>query len=234
MPDRLRCAIGPIHDINMSTEANRVGHFRTLKFPGEARREPLLRQLNLPPIAQLLAEDSVVVANAVAIRRDLQRRHALHEAGGESAEAAIAESGIGLEGAQLVEINAELTERDTRGLGESEVAKRIHQLPSNEELEREVVDALRAVRVGTSRRLHPVTRHVVTGRECGGDVPVAFPSVRGILADGIQEFADDAGAEVCDGVGTREASGVDGGIGRGDGAQGHDDMRGKRRRAGPL
>ena len=40
-----------------------------------------------------------------------RRRHALHEAGGEPAEAAIAERRVRLESAQRVEIDAELGER---------------------------------------------------------------------------------------------------------------------------
>ena len=43
------------------------------------------------------------------------RRHALHEAGGEAAEAAIAERGVGLELAQSVEVDAELDQRLAHG-----------------------------------------------------------------------------------------------------------------------
>ena len=68
----------------------------------------------LPAVLDHLAEQAVVVADAVAVGGDAERRHALHEAGGEPAEAAIAERGVGLELAQPVEVDAELAQRLAR------------------------------------------------------------------------------------------------------------------------
>jgi hypothetical protein len=200
MPDRPRLAIRPVDDVHMAAEADRVRDLRALELPGVAGGEPVLGQLDLPAVAQLLPEDPVVVADAVAVGRHLQRRHALHEAGGEAAEAAVAQAGIGLEGAELLEIDAQLLERLTRDLGEPEVPEGVHQLPPDEELEREVVDALRPLAIGPAGRLHPVARDLVARRERGGDVPVAVARVRGVLADGVEQLVHDGRAEGGDGV----------------------------------
>ena len=69
----------------------------------------------LPAVADLLHEQAVLVADAVAVGRDRERRHAVHVAGGEPAEAAVAERCVRLELAELVEIDAEAGQRRARG-----------------------------------------------------------------------------------------------------------------------
>src|SRR6202035_6110685 len=74
-----------------TAEPNRVIVFRTYELPRIAVDEPVLRRFLLPAAANNLAKETVVVADAVAVRGDRQSRHAVHETRGEAAEAAIAE-----------------------------------------------------------------------------------------------------------------------------------------------
>ncbi len=76
----------------------------------------------LPAVLDDLAEQAVVVADAVAIGGDREGRHAFHEAGREAAEAAIAQRGVGLDLAQLLEIDVEAVQRRADGLGQPEIA----------------------------------------------------------------------------------------------------------------
>ena len=78
-------------------------------------RKPVLGNFLLPAAADDLPEQAVVVADAVAVRGDRQRRHAVHEAGGEAPEAAVAERGVGFDPAQRGEIDAELRQRAVIG-----------------------------------------------------------------------------------------------------------------------
>src|SRR5438477_11078562 len=70
-----------------------VGEFRTRELPGIAEGQPILGEFHLPAVTDHLAKQPVVVADAIATRRDAETRHALHQAGGEASETAIAERG---------------------------------------------------------------------------------------------------------------------------------------------
>ena len=128
--------------LDPAAEADRIIAFGPLEFPGIAEREPVLRRLLLPAVANDLPEQAVVVADAVAVRGDRQGRHAVHETGGEPAEAAIAERGVRLEPAQHGEIDAELRQRRLHRLDDAEVGHRVEQHAADQEFEREVIDAL--------------------------------------------------------------------------------------------
>ena len=101
MPDRARRR-RRVHGrrLDAAAELDVVDHFRPRELPRVAERQPFLRIFLLPAVADDLAEQAVIVADAVAVGRDAERRHALHEAGGEAAETAIAERGIRLGRAQ--------------------------------------------------------------------------------------------------------------------------------------
>ena len=100
-----------------AAEADLVVGFAPLEFPGIAEGEPVLRRLDLPAVRHGLAEKPEIVADAVTERRDADSGHALHEAGRETAEAAVAERGVGLELGDRIEIDAELAQREPHRLG---------------------------------------------------------------------------------------------------------------------
>src|SRR5277367_1883716 len=128
-----------------TAEANRVVVFGSDELPRIAVDEPVLRRFLLPPAANNLAKETVVVADAVAVRGDRQRRHAVHETRGEAAEAAIAERRIGLDLAQVRQIDAELVERLRHRLRDAEIGQGVEQQAPNQEFKREIIDALAPV-----------------------------------------------------------------------------------------
>ena len=65
-------------------------------LPGVGMAQPVVRVLDLAAVVDLLAEHAVLVAQAVADGRDLQRGQRVDEAGGQPAEAAVAQAGVGL------------------------------------------------------------------------------------------------------------------------------------------
>ena len=218
-PDRADRAVGLGDDVDAAAEADLVGDFRPLEFPRIAGGEPVLGQFELPAVLERLAEDAVVVADPVAVRRDLQRRHALHEARGEPTEAAVAQRRVGLELAQPVEVDAELGQSLPRRCREAEVPQRVEQQAADQELEREVVDALAAVAIGPPRRVHPAVDEIVAGREAGGDQPVVFERVPLVLAHRVLQLLDYDGLELGHIGGARRGEIADGfgfGVGVGD------------------
>src|SRR5580698_3251767 len=90
---------GARHGRDLAAEADRVIALGARKFPGVAEGQPILRDFLLPAVADDLPEKTVVVANAVTMRRDGERGHGIHEAGGETTETAIAERRIRLDAA---------------------------------------------------------------------------------------------------------------------------------------
>ena len=177
-----------------AAEADVIGDLGPLELPRAAVDEPVLGQLDLPAVVDELAEQAVLVADAETEGWHAQRRHALHEAGGEPAEAAVAERRIGLEAAQLLEVDAEARERVRHRLDLAEIADRIEQQPADEELEREVVDPLLLLPIGLARGIHPPLDDAIAHGERGGDEPVVLFRVLRVLADLVEELRDDARA----------------------------------------
>jgi len=62
----------------------------------------------LPAVANILRENAVVIANAVSVGGEAERGHRVKEAGGQSTEAAIAESGVLFNLLQLLDIQTQL------------------------------------------------------------------------------------------------------------------------------
>ena len=126
----------------------------------------------------------MVVADAVAVGGNAEARHALHEAGGEAAEAAIAERGVGLGRAQAIEIDAEVAERRARDRrSRPRLQSTSRQQPADQEFERQIVDALAALRVARAFGREPAMDDPVADGMGGRDEPIAIGRRGGILAD---------------------------------------------------
>jgi hypothetical protein len=127
----------------------------------------------LPAVGNVLLEQSVIVADAVTVGRDTQCRQAVHEAGGKPSQTAVAERSVGFQRADVVEVDPEIGQRLPDGRRHGEIAQRIEQKPADEELDRQEIDALRALRVHAAGRRHPLVDNVVAQRKGGGHEPVA-------------------------------------------------------------
>ena len=143
-----------------------------VQFPRVAVREPVLRQFVLPAVVDALLEQAVLVADAVAIGRDAERRQAVHVAGGEPAEPAIAERGIGLDVAQPIEIGAEAFQRGARRLDQPQVCQRVEQQAADQEFYRQVIDAFFLCPLGLGARRAGSVDDAVAHRQRRGLVPV--------------------------------------------------------------
>jgi hypothetical protein len=133
----------------------------------------------------------VVVADAVAVGRNVEACHALHEAVGQPAQPAIAERRVGFEGLDHVEIDAEFVEGRLEGGRQLKIAQGIAQQAADEEFEGEIIDALGAGLVGGPRRIHPAVDDPVAQRQDGGGQPVVLLGNDRILADRIGKLFED-------------------------------------------
>ena len=91
MPDRLAATLR-----NAAAEMDRIGHFRALELPGMALSQPGLGGLDLRSIVEVLLEQALFVADAIAVRRDRQRCEAVHETRGKPSQPAVSQRGVRL------------------------------------------------------------------------------------------------------------------------------------------
>ena len=195
-PDAAAGAVGGRADgLDGTAEADLIGAFAALELPRIAVGEPRFRKLDLPAVLQLLPEEAVDVADAVAIGGDIDGRERFHEAGGQASEAAIAEGGVRLEGGDHVEIDAERGEGIAHLVHQFQVGDRVAHQATDEELERQVVDPLLALVVGLAGRFHPAVDDAVAQDEDRCRQPVVRLGDLGILADAIGQPLDDLGGQ---------------------------------------
>ncbi len=178
-----------------AAEVDFVRRLAPLEFPQVAVGEPVFRHLDLAAVADLLPEQSVHVTDAIAVGRDGERRHGLHEARGKAPEAAVAERSVRLQCLDLVEVDTEANQRLLHRLHQLEVRHRVAQQPADQKLKAKVIDALRPGRVRGARRLHPSVDRAVAHHQDRRRQPVVRFRNDGILADRIGELVDNFGLQ---------------------------------------
>ncbi len=176
---------------HFAAEADAVGALAPLELPRIAVGQPGFRQLDLPAIVDALAEHAVHIADAIAVSRDAEAGEALHEAGRQPPEAAIAERRVGFQILQLRQIEAMAAQRLFHLAGQPHVAQRIAQQPADEEFEAEIIDPLAAIRIGFAGRFHPAVDDLVAQRQDGGGEPVMRLGGALVLADAVAQDIDD-------------------------------------------
>src|SRR5262249_18406124 len=124
-------------------------------LPGVGATEPVVWVLALPTVLDRLPEHPVLVAQAVAHGRELHRRHRVEEARRESPEAAVAEPGVGLLLEEADPVEVLLSDDPLRDRIEQQVHDVVRQRAADQELHRQVVDALRVPPFVGLPRAHP-------------------------------------------------------------------------------
>ena len=113
---------------------------------GNSHGEPVASHgvglLDLPAVDEGLPEDAVLVADAVADGRDPHGRQRVDEAGGEPAEAAVAQARLDLGVAQRVQVDPQTGHGLLGDLGQAGRQQRVVQLPAEQVLRRQVGDDL--------------------------------------------------------------------------------------------
>ena len=97
--------------VDVAAKADGVVFARSAELPGDVLLGPGVRPLDLFAVFDVLAEHPVFVADAIAHRRDAQRRQAVHEAGGETSQAAVAQTRIAFFGDDLIQILSQFGQR---------------------------------------------------------------------------------------------------------------------------
>ena len=138
--------MGPtvVANLGMAAEADASRQFRPLQLPDMAIAKPVIGFLELIAVVDQLAKHAVFVADAVAGHRQLQRCAAIDETGGETAETAVAQTGINLDIGQFFQVQTQGLQRLVGFVIDAQVEHCIAERPSHEKFKREVIGPLAA------------------------------------------------------------------------------------------
>ena len=145
-----------ILDPDIATEPHDLRILRTLEFKRITISQPVIRDLDLVAVLDLLPEHTIAVADAAAVRRIAKRCERIKEAGGETAEAAVAKRRVRFLVLDHVQIEAHLRERLLHLLVGGEVDQIVAERPAHQEFHRHVVEDLRILFVHHLLGRHPV------------------------------------------------------------------------------
>ena len=107
--------------------------------PALGRDEPVVGDLGLLAVLEALAENAQLVADGIARGLHAERGHAVHIAGGQTPQTAVAQAGVGLGLENVRGVLAHVLQRAGERLGEAEVEGVLHQAAAHEELHGHVV-----------------------------------------------------------------------------------------------
>ena len=109
-------------------------------LPGVAHVQPGVGPLGLVAVDQLLLEQAEPVADAHAGARDAQEGHGVQETGGQTAQAAVAQAGVALHLAELVQVLAHVAQAGADDVLNAHVEQIVVEQAPDEELHGEIVD----------------------------------------------------------------------------------------------
>ena len=174
--------------VDTAAEVDELRVLGAREFPRVAVLEPAVRLLDLLPVDDALAEDAVVVAEAVAHAREVERTHRVEEARGEAPKSAVSEPGVHLEVAQGVPVDAVLLQRLGTLAVELEVHDIVAEEAADEEFKGQIVDAALVLRVVALLRVDPPLHDAVADRVRERRVLVARRRRAVVLHEGVAEM----------------------------------------------
>ncbi len=155
-------------------------------LPRVRATQPVVRLLPLPAVLDRLPEHPVLVAEPVAHGGQLHGRHRVEEAGREPPEAAVAEPGVGLLLDEPEPVEPFLRHDLPGDRVEQQVHDVVRERAADQELHRQVVDALRVLALVRLLGADPPLRQDVPHRARARLEAFARPSGSGI-ADAVEE-----------------------------------------------
>ena len=157
----------------MAVELDRLRIFRTHDFPRRAVAHPVVGQLDLVALLELLTEEAELVVNAVADRRVIQRGQRIEKTGRKAPQPAVAEPHVVLLAAQLGHVEPELGDGLLGLLINAGVIKPIGKEAAHEKLQRQIINPAHVLVIMDGlRRDHPLDDPLLHRlRRCQPPVP---------------------------------------------------------------
>ena len=110
--------------------------------PALGRAAPVVGDLGLLAVPELLLENAQLIADGITDPLHAEGSHAVHVAGGQSAQTAVSEPGIRLRLKDIGSAEAEILQGADQGITDPEVEGVLHQAAADEKLHGHIVDFL--------------------------------------------------------------------------------------------
>lgn len=145
-----------------------------LSFDFERRSvgEPVVWNLNLESVNNVLFEDTVIVPESVTPSWEVKSGHGVQEASGESSQTTISKTGVFLIIDHLVKTETELIELGSEVLFDAEIEKGVLESSSEQVLDTEVVNSLRVLAGDSALSLVPKLDKSILDNGTDGVEPV--------------------------------------------------------------
>ena len=181
---------------NVAVEVHLNGAFVDLLHPDLAARKPEVRQLRLPTLNELLAENTVFIAQGIAHGRVALCCKAVKEAGGKTAEAAVAKAGVRLLFVKVIELYAHFGKCFAEAVLETEVKQVVLQGAAQQELHAQVVDLLCLLLFSFVYKFVAAANEQVAHHKCGCFVEFIVGSVLCGNAVNVRELLTDCALDL--------------------------------------
>ena len=188
MPGPLQFPVGSAFALNMSSKGHRLRIFRPFDFPRISILEPVVGLLHLLAVDDLLAEDAVVVANAVAHGSEVERGHRIEIACCETSQTSIAKACIHLKIAQGVPVDAVGAQSVAAKLISFEVYDVVAEQTTDEEFKRKVIYVLGILLAVLGLGVHPPFRDAIPNRMSKSEVSVTGRCRHLVLRERVPEM----------------------------------------------
>ena len=126
--------------LDLAAEVDGLGLVYLGDEPGVAQAQPVVGQLHLLPVHNLLLENAQLVADGVAPGGYVQGGHGVQIAGGQTAQTAVSESRVGLGLEEVGGVEAKTLDGLGQRLHHAQIVGVLHQGPAHEKLQGQVVD----------------------------------------------------------------------------------------------
>ena len=147
--------------VDLAAEIHFFRQLRTRQQPAFAAGQPEIRQLGLPAVHQLLAEDAVFVQQRIPDGGHALGGKTVQEAGRQPPESAVAEAGVRLQLIQRVQFNAPLAHHLFGGTGHIQVIQRVFQRTTHQKFHAQIVHLLGVFLVGFADIGDPALAHQI-------------------------------------------------------------------------
>ena len=142
--------------ICLTIETNLYGLVWLPEFPGKAISQPVIRNLYLLVIDNLLLKEAVLITDTAAMSRQAQRSHGIDEASCQTAKAAVAETCIRLLRIKVSQIKIQLLQHSLQSVLQIKVNQVGIQETSQQELNGEIINLLLVIFLILLIGLNPV------------------------------------------------------------------------------
>jgi len=170
-----------------------VLHVHPLDLPRVAVAEPVVRNLDLVAVLDDLLEDAVVVSDAVAPGWQVESGEGVQEAGCQSPQASVAQSGINLLLIDALQVVAQVSQSSLVLLLDVEVVESILQAPPDKEFQGEVIYLFATFLVEGAVGVIEALDEPISDRMGHGLVAVALLEVEPSPGEGILHMVHNAG-----------------------------------------